>query len=163
MLDPHQVGDLVPQRDRDHGHHGGDHNHRFRPARQGRQHPPANAEVPEDALARRRHLHGLSDDGEDEQVADQRRQRAVVVDDAREHERRAQRDDVVDDHRYGQTCRLCRLGTAQAHERRRAPLPQRSHRSYRRRRPRACVLRAHQLDQATESARSINGARLGCR
>ncbi len=42
-------------------------------------------EVPEHALACGRHLHRLAGDGEDQQVADQRAQRAVVVDQPREH------------------------------------------------------------------------------
>jgi hypothetical protein len=74
----------------------------------------ADAELAEDALPRGRDLERLAGDRQDQQVADQRRQRAVVGEHPAERNGRDQRDHVVGDHRTREAGRLARFRAAEA-------------------------------------------------
>ncbi len=113
VLDADRLGDRFAREDRDHGQGERHPSQRSRPPPQRDEQAGADAEVAEHRLARGRDLHRLPDHAEDQEVADQRRERGVVVEQPREHDGRPERDHVVDDHREGQTARLGRVGLAQ--------------------------------------------------
>ncbi len=106
LLDAHGFGDRMPQENGGDGRHHGEHEQRLGPAADRGGHPAADAEMTEDSLASGRQLHRVPGDGQDEEVADERGQRSVIGQLAREHDHRAERDHVVGDHRAGQARRL---------------------------------------------------------
>ena len=116
LLDPDGGGDRILEGDRGDRQHHGDDDQRPGPATRRCQQILAGPEAPERSLASGGDLERLADHTEDQEVADQRAERAVIVEHAREYERGHERDDVVEDHRDGQARRLGRVRCAQIRE-----------------------------------------------
>ena len=116
--DADEVGDRLARDDRGDRRDDREERHRAGPALERVEQVLAEPEVPQHPFAGRRNLQRLTRDRQDQEVADQRRQGAVVGEHAPERDRRDQRDHVVGDHRAGQTGRLARVGTAQVFENR---------------------------------------------
>ena len=114
LLDPDRLRRWVPEaRSTTTVSTSGDDQQHLAPLLDRREQVVADAEVAEDPFAGRCDLHRLPEHGQDQQVADQCTERPVIVELAREHEGRAERDDVVEDHRSGQADRLRRLRVSQ--------------------------------------------------
>ena len=78
VLDTDRGGDRLPQQHRDDRQDGGEHQPGPCPALERGDQPCSDPEVPQHALACGGHLHRLAGDGQDQEVADQGRERAVI-------------------------------------------------------------------------------------
>ena len=114
LPDADGFGDRMAEQDRDDRHHCREHQQPLRPVPDRGGQARSDAEVTEHGLAGGRQLHRVPDDREDQEVADERGERSVVVEQTRENDHRAERDHVVHDHRAGQACRLSGVRAAES-------------------------------------------------
>jgi hypothetical protein len=115
LLDPDQSGKLLAKQQRGRGHGDQADQQPPRPRVQGRAQHLGMPEAIERGLARRRRLHRLPRDQQDQEGRYQRRQRPVAgrAEQPREHDREHELDAVVDQRRCGQPGRLARLRLGQ--------------------------------------------------